>query len=1032
MNKHKIIRQSLTLILTLCLVLPGAAFGVGKSGKKNFNEGMKYEKQMQWDLAAQEFALALAAEPGNPEYKLHLLKALQQASLMFMKRGEALEQQNDYASAYTAYKQAFNYDQTNELARVKMERMIDQQKAQSGGNEPASYTPSGNFRPTSSDVRVADRPRTRDVVQSIEYKETSLKFVIANIAKSLGINVLFDDTFKDNTKFSYSEQNVTLARALDHILMMTKNVFEQIDRRTILVYQDNPTNRQRFERLMVKTFYVNNAEVNDVRTMIQTMVGGQRAMATLKGTSSLVVRATPQELKLIQELIDTIDKNVSEVVIEVNIYEVSQNASLALGNQVAIDGTTQRDIFGKDKDGNPIYITRGTTAGLSNLGGVGRDITSAAGLGLLYKTALGFSGPGVLLGLPPTSLSLLQSKGNSKLLASTQIHALDGQANKTRIGRKVPVQLGTALPSTYLPTATPQLDRGGVGGAINGAVGGALGLGALGGYGGAFSSIQYNDVGLNIDVTPKITNEGYVEIKMNLESSSVEASSSGDTVNLTPSFTQRTLNTVSRIQDGKTAIVAGVKQESKGDSRQGIPVLSMLPVLGRFITAPKQSSTMSDIIITVTPHIVRSAEIKAEDHLAHYSGGQTTPLTLTVEEVVSRAQEDDDRDRRMIAQQQGIPDTRTQLSTPALVAETTAPNTTPTPKVVNAGISTQAPFNQAPSGMQTITSPAVPGTSSLTNASLERANPGTQPPANNPAIPVDTKSVANVAGAPNTSKVKKTAQEREPEEPAPDLSEFITPPPEGVQPARLMTVQPPENIERIMKEAAKPAATPRASSAGNPGGATESKPAPAPEYVPPTFENPKTPVQVAAPRPVLKPKSDHPETSSKATPNAASTAKTVTPEAPKGKSDTTVGLSLMPTLIKQQVGKSFIVVVSVNGQASMTGANISLNYDPAMLQVKSVRAGEVLGSRPDLTHQVSGNGNLLITLQQSQEKAAPASANGKLVVVEFTAMGPGQTSINFNGSETQVILAGNLSAQISASAAQVQISREAVSLANEK
>src|SRR5207237_10777044 len=104
-----------------------------------------------------------------------------------------------------------------------------------------------------------------------------------------------------------------------------KYTFQQIDRRTVLVYQDNPTNRQRFEQLMVKTFYINNADITEVRTLIQTMVGGQRAMATLKGTSSLIVRATPQELKSIQQLTDSIDKNISEVIVEVNIYEVSQN-----------------------------------------------------------------------------------------------------------------------------------------------------------------------------------------------------------------------------------------------------------------------------------------------------------------------------------------------------------------------------------------------------------------------------------------------------------------------------------------------------------------------------------------------------------------------------------------------------------------------------------------------------------------------------------------------------------------------------------
>jgi general secretion pathway protein D len=149
-----------------------------------------------------------------------------------------------------------------------------------------------------------------------------------------------------------------------------------------------------------------------------------------------------------------------------------------------------------------------------------------------------------------------------------------------------------------------------------------------------------------------ITNEGYVEVKMKLESTSVVPGS--DELNR-PRFTQRTLATVSRIQDGKTAVVAGIKQESKGDARASIPVLGMLPILGRFFTAPKQTSDLRDIIITVTPHIIRSAALDRDDHLAHHGGTQMSGLAPSVEEVVQRAQLEDERDRRLSASAQSAP-----------------------------------------------------------------------------------------------------------------------------------------------------------------------------------------------------------------------------------------------------------------------------------------------------------------------------------------------------------------------------------------
>src|SRR5262249_222511 len=135
-----------------------------------------------------------AAEPSNTEYRLHLLRAKQEASIVFAKRGDTLAEQKDYASAYAAYHQAFTSDQTNELAQAKMGRRLELQKAQSG--ELANYDPrSGNIVATSADIKPPQRMRSRDVVQSFIYRDTSLRLVIEQIAEALDLNVLFDESF---------------------------------------------------------------------------------------------------------------------------------------------------------------------------------------------------------------------------------------------------------------------------------------------------------------------------------------------------------------------------------------------------------------------------------------------------------------------------------------------------------------------------------------------------------------------------------------------------------------------------------------------------------------------------------------------------------------------------------------------------------------------------------------------------------------------------------------------------------------------
>src|SRR5262245_28250559 len=165
-------RRFLAAFLSLCLLLPGAALADGKNGKKNFKEGIKHEQLQQWDLAAQKFALALSAEPNNPEYKVHYLQALQRASLMYVTRGDALADQNDYSGAYVAYRQAFNFDPGNEIAKFKMERMLELQKAQlSGTAEQVKYnTKTGAVTPVSNEIQLATKPRSRgDIATNVKF-----------------------------------------------------------------------------------------------------------------------------------------------------------------------------------------------------------------------------------------------------------------------------------------------------------------------------------------------------------------------------------------------------------------------------------------------------------------------------------------------------------------------------------------------------------------------------------------------------------------------------------------------------------------------------------------------------------------------------------------------------------------------------------------------------------------------------------------------------------------------------------------------
>src|SRR5205085_3246338 len=163
------------------------------------------------------------------EYKLHYASSLQNASIMFVKRGDELAKQGDYASAYNAYRQAMGYDQGNEMASQKMRSMIELQKEQATGFPQSTYdTRTGNLKPISNRVEVKTQPRNRD--QQVDFKvDDDLKSVIKNLARTLDLNVLFDESVRAQNKVNMELHGGTVAKALDLVLLQNKMTFQQVE-----------------------------------------------------------------------------------------------------------------------------------------------------------------------------------------------------------------------------------------------------------------------------------------------------------------------------------------------------------------------------------------------------------------------------------------------------------------------------------------------------------------------------------------------------------------------------------------------------------------------------------------------------------------------------------------------------------------------------------------------------------------------------------------------------------------------------------
>jgi general secretion pathway protein D len=649
LNESVRMRQVLALLLAVAItaVVPVAAFA---DGKKHFKEGMKFEENMQWDKAAEKFALAVAEKPSNVEYRLHLQRSLVMAAIMLVERGDKFAEQKDYNAAYQAYRQAYSFDPTNELALIKMRNMLEVQglptdslpkgsdpsgpsykRPQAGPdrNLQASFTAAPNGAAAvngaangSSKVQLPGTRRYKK--EDVVVRSDNLLNVIEHLAQKMGLNVIFDQQVLNqmrSTKLVIELRDVTLPRALEMILKTNNLMYSQLDTRTLVIAVDNPQARMRYEPLSVRTFYIKNADINDIRTAIQQTIK-TKDLVPVKQLNALVARDTPSNLDLIESMIDSLDKTKAEVLIDVSIYEVSRTDLLQIGNQFRTTGD----------ENNPL--------GLSNLGGIGQP----GFLGLGPRT---LTGPlGFALGLPQSTLSFFQDKGKAKLLASTQVHVIDTEQHTIRIGQRVPIQTAT-LPSFNVPTERQQRRAEQQTGLNQNDL--FQGIGGFGGVG--IPQIQYENVGLNIDMTPNVY-EDEVQMKMKIESTSVDTSSG----KLTPTFNQRTMSSVARIKDGQTTMIAGVSQTIESKNVRGIPLIGLIPILGRFFSTPETDNRQSDVVITVTPHILRRADIRPEDHLAKDAGTQQDATTqLTIEQILYLAEQSDAQQNQVAAAGGGGP-----------------------------------------------------------------------------------------------------------------------------------------------------------------------------------------------------------------------------------------------------------------------------------------------------------------------------------------------------------------------------------------
>ena len=593
MKNSVYVRFSLSLLLILSLMSPVAVLAMG-DGKRHFQNGMKHETAEEWDRAVEEFALAVTDNPKNPEYKLHLQRSLFNASQMYMRKGSTASQQKDYESAYNAFRKAYAYDPTNELAKSEMARMIRMQEAMQKGEDPEGKTDaSGKVKLTpvsynaqpATDIQI---PQRLEKMRDVPFPGgVDLQYIVKELAKDLDLNVLFDaESRLENRKIRIELKNVTAAKALDYIFLQENLFFQKVGPRTILVATGN--RRTNFQQLVLRTFYLANANPKDVKTIITSAIPAQPGRSQTiviedATTNSLTIRDTEENVRLFAKLISSLDKDRAEVVMDVAIYEVNKNDLLKFGNQI---GTAL-----------------GEKPTLGNLGGFGTPLVVAGQNSGPITGGLPFTGLNIAslaLGIPFSQFSALQAKDNTKLIASTQIHAFNNEDSSARIGQRVPVR------TAQFVTGANQSNDGVVSNVIN-----------------------YEQVGLTLKFKPIVFPNQDVQVAMEIESKDVAGGSTDN-----PVFTERTIKGTARVQNNKTLLLASVAQNTESNGRQGLPLLGLIPIIGRLFTAPTRDNRQVDIVIAVTPRVIRAPAILPEDEVERPTGSLATPTSGSLEAMI--------------------------------------------------------------------------------------------------------------------------------------------------------------------------------------------------------------------------------------------------------------------------------------------------------------------------------------------------------------------------------------------------------------
>jgi len=566
----KLVKRRLIVLLVLTALVSGCTAG------RAFRKGRESARTGDWDTAVVHFTEALQASPDNAEYKIELERARQNAARDHITRAREFEQGDQLDAALIEYKRAVDLDPTNRLAASKaaeLERTI-RDRIEKSRPRPAIETMRQQARAQAQPVlNPADRTPLK-----INFNNSSLRDILNFIGTTTGINVQLDSTYVDKA-YTVNLDGITLEEALQQILSVNGFFYKVLNPTTIVIAPDTPAGHQKYDDLVMQVFYLSHADVQEVSQTLNAMMRIQAQVAPAiypnKTSNTIAVRATSAIVAVAERLIRALDRPRAEVIIEVQILEVNRNRAKQFGINLS-DYALGLTFSPEAAPPNTSETIPPTPPPPFNLNTISQGVSTSD----FYLT------------VPTAFLRFLETDSRTKQLAKPQLRGAEGTELTLNLGDQIPV------------------------------VSTVFGAAAAGGFANIpQSSFTYRDVGVNITMTPRVTYEGEIIIDLTVESSNLgpNISVAGQDV---PSFGSRRVKTRLRLREGESNLLAGLLKDDQRKVISGMVGLMRVPGLRSLFGATSDEISQTDIVMLLTPHIVRTHELTVDDLAPMYIGTQ--------------------------------------------------------------------------------------------------------------------------------------------------------------------------------------------------------------------------------------------------------------------------------------------------------------------------------------------------------------------------------------------------------------------------